>query len=106
MSDIAKPISLAAARREPVPEVVDELEQWLQLARKGDLRGVVIGGECTYEGDDETYFRFAKQNLDHMTAASLCEQHAFNMRSEIHETMTLADPVDVDEDEAEPDDES
>lgn len=79
---------------EPDPTVIAELENWLLMARSGELRAVLVQGSMIYVQDNvkiEASRSGMAGTLSYMMAASLCEQHAYELRHTILEHMQEAD---------------
>lgn len=94
--------SLEAKRREPDEDVVQELREWLELARRGELRGIALTGKVLHSGEAEHVFRQATcGQWDTLGKASALEQHAFSLRFELHGTTVDAPEVDVPQDSPE-----
>jgi hypothetical protein len=91
-------VSLASARREPDSEVVDLLREWLALAKRGEIRSVVLTGEAL-KGDEELV-RYGRAGFDGLLrAASLMEQHVFNLRYDVQLMLEDAEPLELGDDD-------
>ena len=94
-------VSLEAKRREPKEKVVELLEDWLTLAKRGELRGLAISGHVE-DRDNKSWCRYGVAGLDDMDAAGLCDQQSFMLRHDVMATMREAQKVERDDGEDEP----
>ena len=78
------------------PRLVQDLEEWLLLARTGELQSLVLAGEVVYhQGPTQGHrvVRFGSLNTAPMEAAGWCEQHAFNLRLSAAQSQFSAEAV-------------
>lgn len=75
------------------------MREWLELAKRGELRSVVIVGMIREPSGEDTFRYNHKGDATDMMAASMAEQFVFSARLGIQGTESEVPDVEVSEDE-------
>ena len=94
----SKITTLVTVRDAPNEEVITELREWLELARRGEVRGIALTARIK-DGEGNMWRNSYTGEWKASDVAGALEQHAFGVRMDLYDTTNDADDVELPDDE-------